>query len=100
MMADGIPSKACSTLMASLALVSKYGMFPLDWQYVEARFDEIIRLLSSMSTLFPNTTCAHVSNVRWLYEYYITHKWEAFRVSWTGLNKEFVPPAIESLETL
>jgi hypothetical protein len=35
------PSKACSTLMASLALVSKYGMPPFDWQKVMARLDEI-----------------------------------------------------------
>jgi hypothetical protein len=32
--------KACSTLMASLAEVSKYGMFPLDWHQVIARFCE------------------------------------------------------------
>lgn len=52
------PSKACSTLMASLALVSKYGTPPFDWQNVIARFVEITRLLSSTSILFPRTTCA------------------------------------------
>ena len=36
-----IPSNACSTLMASFALVSKYGMPPFDWQKVMARFEEI-----------------------------------------------------------
>ena len=30
--------KACSTLMASLAEVSKYGMLPLAWHHVMARF--------------------------------------------------------------
>lgn len=50
------PSNACSTLTASLALVSKYGMLPLDWQKVMARFDEIILLFSSTSILFPMTT--------------------------------------------
>jgi hypothetical protein len=29
---------ACSTLMASFAEVSKYGMFPFDWHHVIARF--------------------------------------------------------------
>lgn len=29
---------ACSTLIASLADVSKYGMLPLDWHQVIARF--------------------------------------------------------------
>lgn len=37
-----LPSNACSTLMASLALVSKYGIPPFDWQKVMARFDEIL----------------------------------------------------------
>lgn len=55
--ARSLPSNACSTLTASLALVSKYGMFPLDWQKVMARFDEIIRLFSSTSILLPITTC-------------------------------------------
>lgn len=32
--------KACSTLMASLALVSKYGMLPLVWHHAKARFWE------------------------------------------------------------
>jgi len=36
-----LPSKACSTLIASFALVSKYGMPPLDWQKVMARLVEI-----------------------------------------------------------
>lgn len=35
------PSKACSTLMASLALVSKYGISPLEWQKVAALLLEI-----------------------------------------------------------
>lgn len=39
-----LPSNACSTFMASFALVSKYGMFPLDWQNVIARFEDICRL--------------------------------------------------------
>ena len=51
------PSKACSTFKASLALVSKYGMLPFDWQKVMARFEEIIRLFSSTSILLPITTC-------------------------------------------
>ena len=38
------PSNACSTLMASLALVSKYGMSPLEWQKVAALLLEIYRL--------------------------------------------------------
>jgi len=38
---DTVPSKACSTLIASLALVSKYGMLPFDWQKVEALLEEI-----------------------------------------------------------
>jgi hypothetical protein len=36
-----IPSNACSTFIASFALVSKYGIPPLDWQKVIARLDEI-----------------------------------------------------------
>ena len=36
-----ITSKACSTLIASFALVSKYGMLPLDWQKVIALLVEI-----------------------------------------------------------
>jgi hypothetical protein len=36
-----LPSNACSTFMASFALVSKYGIPPLDWQKAMARFDEI-----------------------------------------------------------
>ncbi len=50
------PSKACSTFTASLALVSKYGMPPFDWQKVMALFDEIILLFSSTSILLPRTT--------------------------------------------
>lgn len=34
-------SKACSTFMASFALVSKYGIPPFDWQNAMARFEEI-----------------------------------------------------------
>lgn len=37
----GVPSNACSTLIASFALVSKYGIAPLDWQKVMARFEDI-----------------------------------------------------------
>ncbi len=40
----GQPSNACSTLIASFALVSKYGIPPLDWQKVMARFDDIYKL--------------------------------------------------------
>ena len=40
-MCQNIPSNACSTLIASFALVSKYGIPPLDWQNVMARFVEI-----------------------------------------------------------
>jgi hypothetical protein len=36
-----LPSNACSTLIASFALVSKYGIPPLDWQKVMARLEEI-----------------------------------------------------------
>lgn len=57
----GQPSKACSTLIASLALVSKYGMPPFDWQKVMALFDDIILLFSSTSILLPNTTYATFS---------------------------------------
>jgi hypothetical protein len=38
---SAIPSNACSTFMASLALVSKYGIPPLDWQNAWARFEGI-----------------------------------------------------------
>lgn len=75
------PSKACSTLMASLAEVSKYGIPPLDWQKVMARFVEIFHLsapilkppftsqhttllLSSTSILLPNTTNGKLSGSR------------------------------------
>ena len=34
----GATWKACSTLMASLADVSKYGMFPFCWHHAVARF--------------------------------------------------------------
>ena len=51
-----LPSKACSTLTASLALVSKYGIPPFDWQKVMALFDDIILLFSSTSILLPSTT--------------------------------------------
>jgi hypothetical protein len=34
--------------MASFALVSKYGIPPLDWQKVMARFDEICAIVSFM----------------------------------------------------
>ncbi len=52
----GTPSKACSTFTASLALVSKYGIPPFDWQNVIAFFEEIILLFSSTSILLPSTT--------------------------------------------
>ena len=52
-----IPSNACSTFTASFALVSKYGIPPFDWQNVIARFEDIMRLLSSTSILLPRTTC-------------------------------------------
>lgn len=40
------PSNACSTLIASFALVSKYGICPLDWQKVMALFDDILTEVS------------------------------------------------------
>ena len=55
-MFNELPSKACSTFKASLALVSKYGIPPFDWQKVMALFDDIILLFSSTSILFPSTT--------------------------------------------
>ena len=56
--------KACSTLMFSLAEVSKYGMLPLDWHQVMARFWKTMRLLSSTSTLLPSTTKGKFSGSR------------------------------------
>jgi hypothetical protein len=41
-----LPSNACSTLIASFALVSKYGIPPFDWQKVMARLEEILNLIS------------------------------------------------------
>lgn len=96
------PSKAWSMLTASLALVSKYGISPFDWQNVKARFEDIILLFSSTSILFPSTTC------HWLisplgpipHSFPGTHKWEAFRVSRASLDEELVPPAIQCLKAL
>lgn len=97
----GLPSNACSTLSASLALVSKYGRFPLDWQNVMARFDDIILLFSSTSILLPITTCdvRQHSTPGPAYSGY-THKWKALRVSGASLDKELVSPAVEGFETL
>ena len=41
------PSNACSTLIASFALVSKYGIWPFDWQKVIALFDDICRSVNN-----------------------------------------------------
>lgn len=109
-----LPSNACSTLTASLALVSKYGMLPLDWQKVMARFDEIIRLFSSTSILLPMTTytgrisigChwsddSSLAQVRALRNTQIwTHKGKAFGVTRARLNQKLISPAVERLETL
>lgn len=57
-------SNACSTFTLSFALVSKYGICPLCWQYACALFCVIIRLSSPMSTLFPSTTKGNESGSR------------------------------------
>ena len=57
-----VPSNACSTLTASFALVSKYGIPPFDWQNAIALFDDIMRLFSSTSILLPSTTYLSISS--------------------------------------
>ncbi len=57
-------SNACSTFTDSFALVSKYGMFPLLWQYVMALLLLIILLSSPMSILLPRTTKGNDSGSR------------------------------------
>ena len=56
--------KACSTLIASLALVSKYGISFLDWHQVWALLVDTARL--SRSILFPSTTNGKLSGSRGL----------------------------------
>lgn len=94
-----IPSKACSTFTASLALVSKYGIPPFDWQKVIARFEEIMRLFSSTSILFPSTTLNDISP-RLLLRSNSTHKRKVLRVSRASLYQELVSPAIQGIEAL
>lgn len=96
---EDTPSKACSTFTASLALVSKYGIPPFDWQKVIARFEEIIRLFSSTSILFPRTTLNCISP-RLLLRSSSTHKRKVFRISRASLYQELVSPAIQGIETL
>jgi hypothetical protein len=89
--------------MASLALVSKYGIFPLDWQYVDARFDEIIRLLSSTSILLPSTTYGEYKQTaiqKFNGGETETHKRKALWVARVGLDKELIAPAIQRFEAL
>lgn len=94
-----LPSKACSTLTASLALVSKYGIPPFDWQKVMALFEDIIRLFSSTSILLPNTTCTRDEQLGQA-PTSSTHKREVLWISRTGLDQEFIPPAVEGVEAL
>ena len=96
---EHLPSKACSTFTASLALVSKYGIPPFDWQKVIARFEEIMRLFSSTSILFPRTTLNYISP-RLLLRSNSTHKRKVFRISWASLYQELVSPAIQGIEAL
>lgn len=55
---------ASSTLVASFADVSKYGMLPFCWHHVRARFWLTIRFDSSMSILFPRTMNGKFSGSR------------------------------------
>jgi hypothetical protein len=55
---------ASSTLVASLADVSKYGMLPFCWHHVRARFCETMRFDSSMSILLPRTMKGKFSGSR------------------------------------
>lgn len=64
-----------------------------------ARFEEIIRLFSSTSTLLPITTwklsvAAEDQALR------TTYKRETLWISRASLDKEFISPAVEGLETL
>jgi hypothetical protein len=84
--------------MASLALVSKYGIPPLDWQNAWARFEGITRLPSSTSILFPITTYAH--QTLHLLQAGGTHEWEILWVCGARLDQKLVPPAVQRLEAL
>ena len=112
-----IPSNACSTLTASLALVSKYGIPPFELQNVCARFEDTcsrcqrgcelrecwiltIRLLSSTSILLPSTTCIVLDWLFYVIKLPQAYKGKVLRVHRTRLYQELVSPAIQCIETL
>src|SRR3954451_20117216 len=97
--------------MASLALVSKYGIPPLDWQNAWARFEKIWRVSSRLVNgrsayhslslfhidLVPDddlSRSAAASTLRG------THEWEVLRVHGARLYQKLVPPAVQRLEAL
>jgi hypothetical protein len=102
-------------LIASLALVSKYGMPPLDWQKVMARFDEICSTISKTRVHMIKPThhalaLLHINlvandNLRLSVPYPSndrrdTYEWEALRIHGAGLDQELVAPAVQCIETL
>ena len=97
---DTVPSKACSTPTASFALVSKYGIPPLDLQNAVARLGVTILLVSPTSILLPRTTFVIREQGPSIPSQEHTYKREIVGISRAGLNKEFVPPAIQSIKAL
>lgn len=114
-----IPSKACSTFIASLALVSKYGMPPLDWQKAMARFPVICSTISTPYSRSPAKSSAYHSlrllHIHLVAEHHLclvsfhslithattkTYERESLRIHRARLYQEFVPPTIQRLETL
>lgn len=99
-----LPSNACSTLMASLALVSKYGISPLELQKVAALLFEIWRTsvpifqnrgifrtyhslalfdinLVAQDDLSTESAKGHIQPNGWL-----SYKGEVLRIPWRSLN--------------
>ena len=83
--------------IASLALVSKYGMPPLDWQNVMARLE--LTWVDQYWTLRVFRDPTHHSLVLLDIDLVTEDdKWETLWVHWARLNQELVAPAVQGVE--
>ena len=88
--------KACSTLIASFALVSKYGMSFLEWHHCCARL--VDTALLSRSILLPSTTKGKLSGSRGLAWSDKTSQYREAAVVSSHLDEELVSPAVQRFE--
>ena len=94
--------KACSTFTASLALVSKNGISPLDahhaFAYVETRCQRVIHKLTGL--LKDDLAGGHLPfghQVRFVTQ---NHKWKVLCVARGGVSQKLVHPGLQIVETL